>query len=54
MSAVTLYDRGYEDALAGRKQDDHLRFYWQYRQGYSTGLITRQNREEMTAKRNAA
>lgn len=54
MTAITLHDRGYEDALAGRKEHDRLRFYWQYRQGYSTGLITRANREEMAERRNAA
>lgn len=54
MNAVTLYDRGYEDALAGREQNDTLRFHWQYRQGFSTGLIVRANRDEMAEKRNAA
>lgn len=52
MTAITLYDRGYEDALAGRELNDRLRFYWQYRQGYSTGLIVRANRDEWA--RNAA
>lgn len=53
MNAVTLYDRGYADALAGREQHDTLRFHWQYRQGYSTGLIARATLDEDRA-RNAA
>jgi hypothetical protein len=49
-----LYDRGYEDGLAGRTPDMHLRFHWQYRLGYATGRVTRENRDEMNARRNAA
>ena len=54
MTSPTLYDRGYADALAGRDQDIHLVYHWQYRLGYSTGVITRMNREEGAARRHAA
>jgi hypothetical protein len=51
---MTLHDRGYEDALAGRRPHDSLRFHWGYRMGYKLGRLTRANRDEMARRRNAA
>jgi hypothetical protein len=42
-----LYDRGYEDGLAGREPHYALRFTWGYRMGYKIGALARENRVEM-------
>lgn len=54
MTASPLYARGYEDALAGAEPHPSLRFTWGYRMGFKVGTYTRENREEMAARRNAA
>ena len=35
---MTLYQRGYRDALAGIAMHDNLRFWFPYREGYFDGL----------------
>lgn len=48
---MTLYDRGFADAIARARPDMHLVYHWRYRLGYVTGRRARENRDE--AMRNA-
>lgn len=50
---MTLYDRGYTDAVDGLPMDPYLIFYWGYRMGFKLGAVTRENRDEMDRRRAA-
>ena len=51
MSTSPLYERGYRDAVEGMPHDPTLIFYWGYRMGFKVGLATRENRDELAARR---